>query len=459
MRNRKIFLLFQNISAIIALIIFFPVNSYSKSLAAGDVEFWSNIRFRYEIQNNFNLKAYGEDPIAGEEDDKFLLGRFRAGFTYRPFENILLSAGIQHSDVWDNALDDSSFFNKSFNREHNSYKDSFEPYNTYALLENLLSQPLHLKIGRQKISYGNKRIFGAGEWGNTGSWIWDAAKAHYSLRRGFIDAYYGKTIIHDPNELSISHGHGFESYGLYSSLNPLIEYESFFVEPFAMTKINEKRTYIGEDGTKGDLDSYYFGLRTGELNHKIIDWEGTIVLQRGEHSSDQIRAYAYHLMLGYNFNFDLIKPQISIEYSYASGDSDPKDGINETFDAAFGSRDRMYGRINLFRWKNLQDIQLNIKLNPSESIDLILEYHEFSLADDKDAWYLNPSTYRDQTGNSGDDVGQEIDLTGTKRLPKGHVLQFGVGYFWPDEFAKNVTSNKDAVWGFLQWEWDFSHIL
>lgn len=119
--RRKIFLLFPNILAILGLIIFSQVNSYSKSLAPGDAELWSNIRFRYEIQNNFNLKAYGGNPVVGEEDDNFLLGRFRAGFKYRPFESILLSAGIQHSDVWDNALDDSSFFQKSFNREHNSY--------------------------------------------------------------------------------------------------------------------------------------------------------------------------------------------------------------------------------------------------------------------------------------------------------------------------------------------------
>lgn len=41
-----------------------------------------NVRFRYEYQNNFNIKSYGKDPVVGEENDGFIIGRFRTGLDY-----------------------------------------------------------------------------------------------------------------------------------------------------------------------------------------------------------------------------------------------------------------------------------------------------------------------------------------------------------------------------------------
>jgi len=35
----------------------------------------------------------------------------------------------------------------------------------------------------------------------------------------------------------------------------------------------------------------------------------------------------------------------------------------------------------------------------------------------------------------------------------------GFGHFWPDEFAENVASSKQATWFFLQWEYKFKTAL
>ncbi len=60
----------------------------SKALAGEKLVFGTEIRLRYEFQNNFNQKCYGDNPKQGTSGDGFLLGRFRAGLDYRPSETI-----------------------------------------------------------------------------------------------------------------------------------------------------------------------------------------------------------------------------------------------------------------------------------------------------------------------------------------------------------------------------------
>ena len=59
--------------------------------------FGANIRLQYEVKNNFNQLYYGDNPKRGASNDSFLLGRFRAGFDYKPYKNIHLSLGCINS--------------------------------------------------------------------------------------------------------------------------------------------------------------------------------------------------------------------------------------------------------------------------------------------------------------------------------------------------------------------------
>ena len=223
-----------------------------------------------------------------------------------------------------------------------------------------------------------------------------------------------------------------------------------------MTKEDGHNRYKSESGRKGDLNSYYVGLRSCRNDFKGFDYDLTFITQRGDFSRDEIKAYGYHLFLGYNFKNINLKPRLSMEYSFASGDSDPHDGDHETFDGAFGAKDLMYGRMNLFSWENLKDAQINLEAKPRGWLSFKTEFHQFWLAERKDAWYLNKKEYRDKTGRSGDQVGREFDIVARFNLPKKNEIQVGFGHFWPDEFAKKKTSDNQANWVFFQWEYKFS---
>ncbi|MDY6951572.1 MAG: alginate export family protein [Thermodesulfobacteriota bacterium] len=444
---------------VLSLILMPAVYGHAASKGAQDCKLsaWTNIRFRYEYQDNFNGKFYGDAPQAGKSNDNFLLGRFRFGLHYYPHEMIHLSVGTQHSEAWDLALEEGDFYNSRFGRFQNPYEDDWEPFNTYLEIKKLL--PFSIKAGRQIITYGNRRIYGPGQWGNTGRWQWDALMFHYPFEGGFLDAYYGGTKVHDPSHLSWKHNHGFESVGFYGHFELPERLLGMGFEPFSMTKVNDHDRYTGEDGQVGNFDAYYFGARLFAMDYRGFDFDVTFIKQEGDRASDDVDAYGYHCLVGYRFKEMAFKPRVTLEYSYASGDSDPTDGTLETFDGAFGAKDKMYGRMNLFAWQNLKDAQVNLELKPRRWFSFTGGYHQFWLAEQKDGWSLNPKAHRDKTGSSGDKVGRELDLIFKLDFSKGHEVQFGYGHFWPDEFAKNVASHEEANWVFLQWMWKYSSPL
>ncbi len=420
--------------------------------------FGAQLRARYEFQNSFNRKFYGDNPGAGKANDGFLLGRLRAGLDWYPTKNFHVALWGQYADAWDYAIKDDDFYNKIFERIHHPQKDRWELYETYVEVKNILDKGMGIKAGRQKIAYGDNRVFGPGEWGNSGKWIWDAAKLSWVFNQGFVDVFYGQTMLHEINQFSLNHRHGYESLGLYSHFELLQKPLKLVFEPMLFTKRDDHPNYTGEiDKTPDNLDSWYIGAH---LQASINGWEleGTFLKEEGNFAKDDIDAYGYHLMLAYTFPATW-KPRLSVAYSYASGDSDPNDGENETFHGAFGAKDKMYGRMNLCSWSNLQDYEASLTMKPRKWLSVKGEVHQFKLADRHDAWSLNKKLYRDKTGGSGTAVGKEIDIVTTFKYFKGHTLMAGFGHFWPDEFAEKVASHKQATWAFLQWEYKFKTVL
>jgi hypothetical protein len=449
-------------AALIGLLAPLTSDGFSLAQAAQDISstltFGVNVRARYEFQNSFNQKYYGNDPGKGKANDGFVLGRFRAGLDWYPAKNIHLAFWGQHADAWDYALPDSTFYDKDLQTIHHPQKDLWELYEAYLEVLDILESGLNIKAGRQKISYGDNRVFGPGEWGNSGKWIWDAVKLSWVFNRGFVDVFYGQTMLHEINNFSLKHRHGYESLGVYGHFEILQKPAKLILEPMLFTKKDHHHSYAGEvDKEPDQLDSWYVGARL-HASMKGAELGGTFLQEKGHFARDDMDAHGYHVMLAYTVPVAW-KPRFGIAYSYASGDSNPKDGVNETFHGAFGATDQMYGRMNLFSWSNLQDFEASITVKPRKWLSIKGEVHQFKLANRHDGWSLNKNLYRDKTGSSGDKVGKEIDIVTACILSPSHKLMAGLGHFWPDEFAEKVASHKQATWAFFQWEYTFSKSL
>jgi len=415
-----------------------------------------NVRYRYEFQHNFNFKHYGKNPLKGERSDGFLLQRVQAGGRWAFAPNIHVALGVQDARVFESNYDSDLFYSKRFDHKHNAYEDQFELYETYLEVSDETAELWTFKGGRQTILYGDCRIFGSGSWGNSGGYQWDAIKLSLKHRKHFIDFIWGGVVIHEPEQFSLRHRHKEYGAGFYSHLQ-VSEYVE--LEPFYLLKYDLHERYTAISGTAvDDLICHNAGFRAaGDFSPLFFDLN--LVHQWGDYGRQRLDAWGAHLLLGTKFDHYRWNPILSIEYSFASGDSDPDDGRMETYQGVFGARDKMYRRMHFMDLSNLHDLQFNLELVPLKNVQIYFGAHRFWLDEKKDGWSKNFSTYRDLSGSSGRHLGDEVDFMLQWNLDAvvfdskvRFVLMAGYCHFWPGEFLKNVADGSQADWVFTQIE-------
>ncbi|MDD3477211.1 MAG: alginate export family protein, partial [Sulfurimonas sp.] len=210
----------------------------------------AQIRLRFESFDNMNEKYYGSKPKVGEGHDSYLMTRIRLGLNYEFNDNWSAKVSLQDARVFDWGFTSDDWYNKEFGQVHSSQSDSFELSKTYLKYEN---SNLAITVGRQSISYGDARVFGPGEWKNAGKWIWDATKVSLKDGEHFLDFFYGATMLHDPDQFSLNHRHGYYGGGVYGHY---VYKEHAAFEPIFAYKQNRK-----ENELYNSLESFYVGAR------------------------------------------------------------------------------------------------------------------------------------------------------------------------------------------------------
>ncbi|MCF7847997.1 MAG: alginate export family protein [Kiritimatiellales bacterium] len=393
------------------------------------------LRLRYEHQENFNAKQYG-----AESRDDLLLERLWLDFNYRFTKEARLFLRLQDAHFWSGEFTDDDFFPAC------PYQNPLDVREAYLELKHLAGTPVGIKAGRQIIVYGDGRVWGPGNWSNSGKYTWDAAKLGWDSAVVSIDTIYAQRVIADPDRFDREH-YDFHAGGVYATIKNLpCAWDLFY-----LLKYNSQDDILkGEDGL-GQLALNTIGTRIKGSAFNWLDLQGTIAGQFGDWGADRIQAFGATASLGHTFDA-ACHPGMALGYTYASGDSDPNDGVHETFDPMFGAAAKYYGKMNLFSWKNLHDYEIDFTLKPTGRLDLELAYHAFWLAEPSDAWYgcTGAAMRRDKTGASGTEMGQEIDLTGHYTLSKHAKLEGGYAHFFSGDFISNTGADNDADWLYLQ---------
>jgi len=395
-------------------------------------------RLRGELQDEFHVKTFG----TGNTED-FLLSRLhlKTDIRFSPRARIYLQ--LQDARVFG-----SSFSDRDFADGNNPFHDPLDINQAYAEL--LPLQPVKLKIGRQAISFRDRRVFGPGDWGNTGRYAWDAAIL--TLDHSLIDSHWivGRFILHDPERWPNKWADGPTAFASYNS----IKAQPFLLDVFYVFKHDDRGVTQGEKDA-GNLASHSLGFwLNGKL--KSLEYGVTAVGQTGSWGSDDIRAFGLVGSVGYQWQTRW-QPLVKLQCIIGSGDSHPNDGIHGTFDGVFGGADTdLYGWMNLFFWQNLREYRLDIKLTPNKALTLKGEYHYLTLDSPRDAWYFpSKAVRRDKTGSAGRELGHEIDITAKIKLTNYLELLAGTCFFLPGEFIKNTGKSPKANWYFLQTTFHF----
>jgi hypothetical protein len=426
------------VSIIILLISLTIVNAQSDS---SKIKFDLSVRYRFELWNGMNAKNYGDDsPSAiGKLNDKTLYQRVITGLSLKPSEKLTIGFHLQDSRAFGWSLRNSKY--PDLFRIHkagsptpyytmNPNEEYFEIYDAYVQY-NQVMKDLSVKLGRQKIFYGDTRIFGPGERGNTGRWTWDALKVSYKRGENFVDVFAGGTKIHDPEKISVPFTYTeFWGGGIYAHLDiPRV----MNIEPFYALKTEGSADYINTL----EFSRNWTGIRifNNDFHHFIFDL--TAVKEFGIEGIKTINAYGWFAKVGYQFRNIPSKPIISVRESYASGGK-KTDAEIHTFEPAYGASDMYYGRMNIATWSNLDDREIVLELLPVKDLWVELKYNRFYIPVPDDVTLLN--TMKLESGENH--LGDELDAFISYKVTKHWQLTGVFGYFTPGDLIP--INNKPA---------------
>jgi len=413
-----------------------PLDSFLKDIPIGPgrLDIGGDFRLRWEYLDNYTIRRYNTGT-----DDDLLLMRTRVSFDYRLGDDAHAFLRFQDARFWLNEWTRKDFAGPC------AYQNQVDVLQAYVEWQHIGGSPLGFKLGRQKLGYGDKHVFGPGEWGNVGRYAWDAAKITFDTEDIQVDAMVGQRVLNDPVRWDDNH-YDYDMVGVYGRVKKLPCKLDFFYT----LHYDDHGTTNGEDG-RGDRRTHTYGFYV-DGTCGPWDYGGTLALQNGVWGDDTIRAYGLNARLGHTFDHPW-KPRVGTEFTYGSGDRDPNDGIHGTFDNVFGAVDCFYGRMNLFSWMNLENYTLMASIEPVKNCSLWMEYHFFRLAQPDDAWYYcnNRAQRRDVTGESGRSLGQEIDLMMKWKVNKTLEVMAGYAHFFPGGFMDDTAGGNDpADWAFLQ---------
>jgi len=402
-----------------------------------------SVRLRFEHSDDFNIQRYADQRKSTLSRDEFLLYRSRANLDLRFSDQSHFYTEFQ----------DAGACGSDFSRDDLTlgapYWNSLDLRQAYLEWRRIGDTPLGVKLGRQRILYGDDRIWGPGEWGNVGRYAWDAVKLIADIKPAQVHFLFARRVIYDDHNWD-SHDSNLDVFGSYATLKNLpVKLDLFWVGK------HTDSDYI-EGGNTVAFDTHTVGLYIDGEFRKAWDYRGTFANTFGDYNNDRVETYGANARIGYTFD-TAWEPRVGVEYTYASGDSDPDDGVHRTFDSVFGSVAVMYGRMNLFCWMNIHDYQLSHSLKPTRKTKVSLDWHWFYLDEAKDAWYYSNGRpqRRDPTGKAGSSVGKEVDLVLSHKYGDHVQLQTGYAHFFPGSFLEATGPSPDADWFFFQTLYSF----
>jgi hypothetical protein len=183
-------------------------------------------------------------------------------------------------------------------------------------------------------------------------------------------------------------------------------------------------------------------------------------------------AYAFFAGGGYTWTQSKYTPRLGLEYNYASGDSDPRDGKHETFENLFPTNHKFYGYMDISSsLQNLHNVRLTSSIKPLARLTLLGEYHAFWLADTSDNFYAKngarrggilstPGTGYGINPGYGKYVGSEVDLIATYAVSPQAALEVGYGHFFVGNYINRTFSapthgSTDADYVYIQAVFNF----
>jgi hypothetical protein len=349
-------------------------------------------------------------------------------------------------------------------RDPSPDEDVFDLHQAYIQLGGTKDFPLRLKIGRQEMLYGDERFIGIGDWSNTGR-SFDAVNLRWSLSElTWIDVFASNVVIARDEYFNESNDEDIFS-GIYASSQEIVstlETQAFFLA--RNVDSGSPNAIAPGIGGPSERDVYTYGVRIKSLPNAFGNWDFTFEgagqfgdVVSGDRELD-LQSYALTGSAGYTFANTWGKPRIGVGYDYGSGDGDPNDGKQETFEQLFGTNHRFYGLMDLTGLRNTNSPRVSFSIKPTKKLTVSVDYLLFWLADTNDSFYPESGSGRNANGYGKNPqfdsfVGSEIDLVMKYTVTPWADFQMGYGHFFPGDYIKSSVGRVPANGGATGADW------
>ena len=295
-------------------------------------------------------------------------------------------------------------------------------------------EPLRVQFGRLSMDLVDRKILGRNRFRNTTN-----AFDGFRVRIGEPDSDWEVNVlaVQPVERFSVHFDHGDDERWLYAVTGAWRRWDRVVVlEPYYFI-LDEDR----KNPDQADREIHTLGLHVfGPIGTTGFDYDANTAFQFGDDGDRSHRAFATYGEVGYTAKHAW-KPRLSFSTSYGSGDRDPNDTISGRFDRLFAPN-HYRSTSDYWSWQNVINPKLRIEFRPTGKLRIDAAYGGYWLASDNDAWAV-PGR-RDATGDSGNFVGQEIEICIRYQIDPRIEIETGYSYFMPGSFVKNSGPADDS---------------
>ena len=409
--------------------------------ADDDVRIGGDVRARTEYKRPFNyVVADGGEPTG---DDVSSI-RTRLHFHWQPSEAVEVVLQAQDARVWgidsvgDNADPDTDL--KQGYIQLNNLQDQ----NGFGWLGS--SNDVDVKIGRMNLpTFGDGYIIAANDWETVspiafeGFWI-DGEFGGEDFQVD-VDVLWMDFANANPlNGGAIGPAEDTAFYGLQVGSDdlPWVGGEAYYWVINRPKSVDEQifggrlYTQMPEDNFLADLFVVFeYALASGERGAQDVDANFWVV--RGE----------------YDFELFDLPHTVGVGFSHATGSPNAASD-NETWVSPFDLDHDHLGHYDLVANSNVDDFFITFKVSPTDTIDLHLDFHMFSLDEEEGGWStLSAGTVAAGGTITDDDLGTEVDFYAVCQVFGENELRFGYSNFQPGDAIEDATGGFDDAGDFF----------
>ena len=321
-------------------------------------------------------------------------------------------------------------------------RDSFDLRQGYVVFQ---TAPITVFAGRQPLRLGEERLIGISDWSNV-SRTFDVIHAELGSQKNRFDLFSGSVVKIFPTSFDRPAG-GFYLHGVYWTTT-LIPKTVF--EPFVLFKTPEVKSLQGIAGREVLIAP---GLRAAGQLAAGFDYDAQGTLERGSYVNDSIHAGAGYAKVGYGAQWLPWYPHLRAEYDYATGNPHRNALRVSTFDQFYPSNHNVFGLTDLFGWQNIKQRRLNLDLQPTKKLSLLLQGESLHAATTEDAVYTGSggTTVSPPAGGfRSDDTGTEFDASMRYTYGPHLTVQAGVGHLWPGALMTEAGKHPSLSISYFQ---------